>query len=318
MPETNPLNKVAFIFPGQGSQYVGMGKDWYDESPAAKEMFIRANEILGFDIAKICFEGPEERLRQTEVTQPAIFLHSAVAFRLMSEWVPSGDEQKFDGVSGHSLGEYSALFAAGALDFEHALTLVGLRGRLMQHAGDVRRGTMAAVVGLEDKAVEEICKESSVNGIVQPANYNSPGQIVISGDVDAVHKAMELAKARGAKIAKELVVSGAFHSPLMETAKEELKKAIDAAPFHDAKVAVYTNVTGKPVKDADEIKDALIRQLTSPVRWQESVVNMFHDGISKFVEIGPGKVLQGLVKRTITAGEVTGIDKINDLGISVK
>ena len=306
MPETNSSSKVAFIFPGQGSQYVGMGKDWYDANPKAKEMFHLANEILGFNIAEICFAGPEDKLRQTEITQPAIFSHSAAAFSSL-------DEKSFSAAAGHSLGEYSALFAAGALDFENALRLVGLRGRLMQNAGDVRHGTMAAIVGLDDKVVEDVCKEASENGVVQPANYNSPGQIVISGDVIAVHKAMELSKTRGAKIAKELVVSGAFHSPLMETAKDELKKAIDAAPFHDANVSVYANVTGKPVRRASEIKDALIRQLTSPVRWQESVVNMFNDGVTKFVEIGPGKVLQGLVKRTVPTAEVTGIDKLDEV-----
>lgn len=307
--------RVAFIFPGQGSQYVGMGKDWYDESPTAREMYLEANKILDFDVAKVCFYGPEDRLRQTEVTQPAIFLHSAVAFSLLSERISLRDGRRFDAAAGHSLGEYSALFAAGALDFEHALMLVRLRGKLMQYAGENRRGTMAAIVGLDEKAVEDACTEASQLGIAQPANYNSPDQIVISGDVEAVHKAMDLARIRGAKIVKELVVSGAFHSPLMDAAKEELKKAIDAAPFHDADVPVYANVTGKPVTDADQIRDLLIRQLTCPVRWRESIANMFNDGITKFVEIGPGKILQGLVKRTASAAEVIGLDKMSDAEI---
>ena len=301
--------KTGYIFPGQGSQYVGMAKDWYDSNPDARGMFDRATEILGFDISKICFQGPEDELRQTSVTQPAIFLHSAIAFSLIA-----GNRQ-FDAAAGHSLGEYSALFAAGAIDFEHALMLVGLRGRLMQNAGNVRQGTMAAVVGLDEKKVEEACREASVNGIAQPANYNSPGQIVISGDVEAVRKAMELSKNAGAKIVKELVVSGAFHSPLMEAAKEELKKAIDSAPIKDAAVPVYANVTAKPVRYATEIKEALIMQLTNPVRWQESVANMSADGVTKFVEIGPGKVLQGLVKRTVSGATVVGIDKVNEASV---
>ncbi|MCL4539375.1 MAG: ACP S-malonyltransferase [Bacteroidetes bacterium] len=303
--ESSSSVRTAFIFPGQGSQYVGMGKDWYENSDRVKRMYHRANEILGFDISKVCFEGPEEDLRQTAVTQPAIFLHSAVAFTSL-------EKKEFNAAAGHSLGEYSALFAAGALDFEHTLMLVGLRGRLMQNAGDARPGTMSAVVGLEANVLEEVCRESSGEGVVQPANYNSPGQTVISGDVDAVHRAMELARTRGAKIVKELVVSGAFHSPLMEAAREELKKAIDSAPIHDARVPVYANVTAKPVSSAEEIKDALVRQLTNPVRWQETVSNMSEGGINRFVEIGPGKVLQGLVKRTVQAGEIEGIDKVND------
>lgn len=309
--ENNSSAKTAFIFPGQGSQYVGMGKDWFEADGRAKEMFGRANEILGFDISKICFDGPEEELRQTAVTQPAIFLHSAVAFTSLEPKV-------FDAAAGHSLGEYSALFAAGALDFEHALMLVGLRGRLMQNAGDVRKGTMAAVVGLEGEVLESVCRDASGDGVVQPANFNSPGQVVISGDVAAVHKAMELARGRGARIVKELVVSGAFHSPLMEAAKEELKKAIDSAPVRDTRVPVYANATAKPVTAADEIKDALIRQLTSPVRWHESILNMAGNGVGRFVEIGPGKVLQGLVKRTVPASELFGIDKMNDRDVLSK
>ncbi len=284
-----------------------MGKDWHDSNPEAKKMFDRAREILGFDIAKICFEGPEDDLRQTAVTQPAIFLHSAAAFSQLHD-------KHFDATAGHSLGEYSALYAAGALDFEHALMLVGLRGKLMQDAGNARPGTMAAVIGLDEKKVDEACGEACAEGIVQPANYNSPGQVVISGDVDAVRKAMEIAKQKGAKIVKELVVSGAFHSPLMEAAKEELKKAIDAAPINNAAVPVYANVTAKPVTSADEIRNALIMQLTNPVRWQESVAGMSADGITRFVEIGPGKILQGLVKRTISGATILGIDKINETG----
>lgn len=305
------MEKTAYIFPGQGSQYVGMGKDWYDSRPEAKKMFDRANEILGFDIAKICFEGPEDDLRQTAVTQPAIFLHSAVAFSLI-------ENKEFNAVAGHSLGEYSALFAAGALDFEHALMLVGLRGKLMQDAGNARPGTMAAVIGLDEKKVDEACGEACAEGIVQPANYNSPGQVVISGDVDAVRKAMEIAKQKGAKIVKELVVSGAFHSPLMEAAKEELKKAIDAAPINNASVPVYANVTAKPVTSSDGIRNALIMQLTNPVRWQESVAGMSADGVSRFVEIGPGRILQGLVKRTVSGAAVLGIDKTNEAGVLTK
>ncbi len=294
--------KTAYLFPGQGSQYVGMAKDWYDSNHEARK-------ILGFDISKMCFQGPEDELRQTSVTQPAIFLHSAIVFTLTARG------KKFDAAAGHSLGEYSALFAAGALDFEHALMLVGLRGRLMQNAGNVRPGTMAAVVGLDEKKVEVACREASVSGIAQPANYNSPGQIVISGDVDAVRKAMELSKAAGAKIVKELVVSGAFHSPLMEAAKDELKKAIDSAPIKNAAVPVFANFTAQPVSFAAEIKEALIMQLTNPVRWQESVVNMSAAGVNKFVEIGPGKILQGLVKRTVSGGAVIGIDKVSEAGV---
>jgi [acyl-carrier-protein] S-malonyltransferase len=306
MQTNNSPSKTALVFPGQGSQYVGMGKDWYDSSPEAREMFNSAEKILGIELAKICFEGPDEKLRQTEVTQPAIFLHSAIVFSVLAR-------KDFDAAAGHSLGEYSALFAAGVLDFENAVKLVGLRGKLMQNAGGIRHGTMAAIVGLENEVVDMVCKEASGNGIVRPANYNSPGQIVISGDVAAVRSAMTLAKTHGAKVVKELVVSGAFHSPLMEAAKAELEKAIHDTPFHDANVPVYINVTGKPVNHANEIKDALIRQLTNPVQWQDSVTNMFNDGISKFVEIGPGKVLQGLIKRIVPEAEVIGIDKVSDM-----
>ncbi len=314
--EDNGMYKTAFIFPGQGSQYVGMGKDWYESSSEARAMFAKANEILGFDIAKICFEGPEDDLRQTSVTQPAIFLHSAIIFSLAKNGSFSNGDA--DAMAGHSLGEYSALYAAGALDFESALSLVGLRGKLMQEAGTARPGTMAAVVGLDEKTIEEICSEASKDGVVCPANYNSPGQIVISGDIANVRNAMAAAKSHGAKIVKELVVSGAFHSPLMESAKEKLGNAINNVRIRDAGVPVYANVSAAPVTDAEEIGAALVRQLTNPVRWRESVQNMSEAGIVKFVEIGPGKVLQGLVKRTVPSAGVAGVDRFDEVRITVK
>jgi [acyl-carrier-protein] S-malonyltransferase len=295
------MGKTAFIFPGQGSQYVGMGKDFFEHDAQARALFRQADEILGLELSTICFEGPEEELRQTRNTQPAIFLHSIVAFRTMAG-------RKADMVAGHSLGEYTALVAAGALSFEDGLRLVRLRGELMQEAGERQRGTMAAIVGLLPDAVEELCKEASNAGIVQPANFNSPGQIVISGSVEGVKKAMELAKARGAKLVKELVVSGAFHSPLMASARDGLKKKLDETPLRDASIPVYTNVTAEPVTNAEDIRDMLYRQLTSPVRWEECVIHMVRDGADSFIEIGPGKVLQGLVKRIAAHVAVAGVD----------
>lgn len=299
------MGKTAFVFPGQGSQYVGMGKDFFDADAASRSLFATADEILGTRLSSICFEGPEEELKQTQNTQPAIFLHSMVVFNKLAPRKP-------DMVAGHSLGEYSALVAAGAITFEDGLQLVRLRGQLMRKSGEEQKGTMAAIVGLMPDAVEELCKEASGAGIVQPANFNSPGQIVISGSVEGVRKGIELAKARGAKLAKELVVSGAFHSPLMAPARDGLKKKLDETTFRDAAVPVYANVTAGPVTKADDIRNLLFRQLTSPVRWEESVIHMVRDGAEMFVEVGPGKVLQGLVKRIASNAAVSGFDKLSD------
>jgi [acyl-carrier-protein] S-malonyltransferase len=295
------MSVVAFVFPGQGSQYVGMGKDLYEYHPQAKRIFLEADEILGFSLHSICFDGPEEELRQTRNTQPAIFLHSIVITTLLAEMHPAM-------AAGHSLGEYSALVCAKALSFENGLKLVRLRGELMHRAGEEQPGTMAAIIGLKGNIVEEICREASMAGIVQPANFNSPGQIVVSGSVTGVKRAMELAKARGARMAKELVVSGAFHSPLMHNAGEGLRKALAATTICDSEIPVYANVTARPVCKAEEIRDLLYRQLLNPVRWEESVRTMANDGVSQFTEIGPGKVLQGLIKQIVPTIHVSGID----------
>jgi len=304
------MSATAYIFPGQGSQYVGMGKDIFEYSSSARELVQYADDILGFKLSNVCFDGPEEELKQTKNTQPAIFLHSMVLAKLL-------EHRDASIVAGHSLGEYSALVYAGAISFEDGLKIVRLRGELMQKAGQMYPGTMAAVVGLDPATLADLCKEASADGIVQCANFNSPGQIVISGSVSGVRKAMELAKARSAKLVKELVVSGAFHSPLMQSAREALTAALAETTIHNATIPVYANVTAGPVQKAEEIRTLLAQQLTSPVRWEESVRNMIIKGVQAFIEIGPGKVLQGLVKRIDASVSIRGIDTVRDLQTSV-
>jgi len=290
----------AYLFPGQGSQFVGMGKSRYQESSTFKEYFDQSDEILGIDLKEIMFEGPEEVLKETEFTQPAIFLHSVALYNTL--------DANPDMVAGHSLGEFSALVACGAVDFPVALKIVRRRGELMQKAGVQNPGTMAAIIGMEDAEVEKFCKQASeeTGKEVVAANYNCPGQLVISGNVEAVEKAVEIAKDSGCRLARLLPVSGAFHSSLMQPAYDGLKEELDNLVISEPDCPIYSNYTAKPTTDPEEIRSNLLKQLLNPVRWTQTLQNMSEDGADHFVEVGPGKVLQGLVKRTLKDVETEG------------
>jgi len=292
----------AFVFPGQGAQFVGMGKDLYENSPLAKELFEKANEILGFRITDLMFDGTDEDLRQTKVTQPAIFLHSVILAKVL------GSSFNPQMVAGHSLGEFSALVASGALSFEDGLVLVSKRAMAMQKACEKEPSTMAAILGLDDEVVEKICSE--IDDVVVPANYNSPGQLVISGSIAGINTACDKLKEAGAKRALPLKVGGAFHSPLMEPARLELAQAIESTNFNAPLCPIYQNVDAKAYTAPERIKQNLIAQLTSPVRWTQTMINMINDGASSFTELGPGNVLQGLVKKVSKEVEATSIQSL--------
>lgn len=291
---------IAYLFPGQGSQFVGMGKEHYEENDDFAALVDQANDVLGFDLKAIMFEGPEEKLKQTEFTQPAIFLHSIALYSTL--------ETDPDMVAGHSLGEFSALVACGAVAFDDALKIVRRRGELMQKAGESNPGTMAAVIGMDDDVVERVCKAASdeVGKEVIAANYNCPGQLVISGDVDAVKKAVELLKEEGCRLAKMLPVSGAFHSSLMQPAYDGLKDGLESLDISEPSCPIYSNYTAEPTTNPEEIRSNVLNQLLNPVRWTQTMENMHQNGADSFVEVGPGKVLQGLVKRTLDDVEIDG------------
>lgn len=293
--------KTALLFSGQGSQYVGMASDIYAQFESAKNLIDRADEVLGYSLSDICFNGPIETLKETRYTQPALFVHEIALLQLLK------DKVEFHATAGHSLGEFSALVAANVLTFEDALQLVALRGKLMFEIGTIQPGAMAAIIGLDDSKVEELC-ESITDGIVVTANYNSPGQVVISGDAEAVKNSLTTFKESGARMVTELPVSGAFHSPLMKPAQEQLAQAINATPFQDATKDVYCNVSGTIQTNAQDLRVSLINQLVSPVRWTQTLVNMQRAEILNYIEIGPKNVLQGLVKRTLQQVTISGFD----------
>ncbi len=302
------MSKIAFVFPGQGSQFVGMGKDLYDLYPEVRQVFDTADSILGISLSKLCFEGPEEELRLTVNTQPALFTTSVACLRMLEQ-----NGIRPDATAGHSIGEYAALVAAGALPFEQGLKLVRKRAELMQEAAAQHPGTMAAVIGLDSDAVRAICEKASDAGIVDVANYNSPGQVVISGEIKAVEAASECAKEAGAKRVLPLNVSGGFHSRLMSSAAEQLGAALTAAEFTDAAIPVIANVTADYVQKADDIRRCLAQQVAGSVLWDKSVARMAADGVDRFVEVGPGKVLAGLIKRIADTAEVKGVGDVASL-----